>query len=154
MQTVYWDANIFHALFGKEPGRVEKCLPIEKAAQEGHVLIYTSAVTFVECVWVKGQPDKLSKEHELILQRYFMHKYIRVINCDRQIAEAARLLVWQFPHLKPRDAIHVASAVSVGVDVMHSYDNDDLVKLSEKIGTPPLKIGHPGNENDISLTSK
>jgi len=38
------------------------------------------------------------------------------------------------------DAIHVASAISRQVDVLHSYDNKDLVKLTGQIGTPPLKI--------------
>jgi hypothetical protein len=143
LKTVYWDACVFHALIGKEAGRVETCLRIEKAALNGEIEIYTSTVTFVECVWIKGQPDKLSKEHEQFIQKYFMHKYIRAINCDRQIAEAARNLIWQFPHLKPKDAIHVASAISKQIDEMHTYDRDDLVKLSGQIGSPPLKICHP-----------
>ena len=121
---------------------------VEKAAREGRLEIYTSAATFVECVWIKNKPPKLSKEDEEKIQKYFMHRFIRVINCDRQIAEAARALIWQFPHLQPKDAIHVASAISQGVAVMHSYDNDDLVKLNGKIGTPPLKICHPGNEGE------
>lgn len=146
MKTVYWDANIFHALFKAEAGRVDACARVEKAAREGKVEIYTSAATFVECVWIKAKPPKLSKQDEEKIQRYFMHRFIRVINCDRQIAEAARNLIWQFPHLLPRDAIHVASAISQQVDVMHSYDNDDLVVLSGKIGSPPLKICHPGEE--------
>ena len=148
LTTVYWDANVFHALFGKEAGRVETCLRIEKAAKNGELEIYTSTATFVECVWIKGKPDKLSKEHEAVIQKYFMHKYIRAINCDRQIAEFARNLIWQFPHLKPKDAIHVASAISQQVEVLHTYD-DHLLKLSGKIGNPPLKICNPEIEEKI-----
>jgi predicted nucleic acid-binding protein len=147
LKTVYWDACVFHALFGKEAGRVESCLRVEKAARGGAVEIYTSTATFVECVWIKGQPDKLSKEHEQVIQKYFMHKYIRAINCDRQIAEAARNLIWQFPHLKPKDAIHVASAISQQVEILHTYD-DDLLKLSGKIGKPALKICNPEFEQE------
>ena len=147
LKTVYWDANVFHALFGKEAGRVETCLCVEKAARDGKVEIYTSTATFVECVWIKGHPDRLSKEHETVIQRYFMHKYIRAINCDRQIAEAARNLIWQFPHLKPKDAIHVASAIAQQVEVLHTYD-DDLLKLSGQIGNPPVKICHPEFEEE------
>lgn len=69
-----------------------------------------------------------------------MHKFIRPINCDRQIAEAARNLIWQFPHLKPKDAIHVASAISQQVAELHSYD-DHLLKLDGKIHN--LKICEP-----------
>ena len=150
LKTVYWDACVFHALFGKEAGRVEMCLRVEKAAQNGAVEIYTSTATFVECVWIKGQPDKLSKEHEQIIQRYFMHRYIRSINCDRQIAEAARNLIWQFPHLKPKDAIHVASAVAQQVEILHTYDTD-LLKLDGQIGSPPLKICQPDFEQKTEL---
>jgi len=143
MERVYWDANVFHAIFGQEEGRIQKCLAIEKAAREGKIQIYTSTITFVECVWIKGNPDKLSQEHETKIQRYFMHSFFRFINCDRQIAEAARSLIWQFPHLKPKDAIHVASALSQELEILHSYDNDDLVKFSGKMGNPKLKICNP-----------
>jgi predicted nucleic acid-binding protein len=148
--TVYWDACVFHALFGKEKGRVDACLRIEKAAQGGSVRIYTSAITFVECVWVKtitdptGKLNKLAPEHEQIIEGYFKRSYIVAIICDRNIAEAARKLLWKHPQLKPHDAVHVASAIAQQVDVMHSYDNDDLVKLNGKIGNPPLKICNPG----------
>jgi predicted nucleic acid-binding protein len=143
MESVYWDANVFNAIFGKEEGRVKKCLEIEKSAREGRVLIYTSAVTFVECIWIKGNPDKLSEEHEKTIQKYFMHKFIRIITCDRQIAESARSIIWKFPHLKPKDAIHVASALSQDLETLHTYDNDDLVKFSGKMGNPKLKMCNP-----------
>jgi predicted nucleic acid-binding protein len=151
IKTVYWDANIFHALFGKEAGRVDLCERVEKVALNGDVDIYTSTITFVECVWVKtildptGKLNKLSPQHEPILTKYFMRSCIRPINCDRRIAEAARSLLWQYPALKPHDAIHVASALSQPIDFMHSFDDDDLVKLNGKIGNPPLRICHPGD---------
>lgn len=123
---------------------------IEKAAQAGDVRIYTSAATFVECVWVKtitdptGKLNKLSPEHEQILSEYFERSYIIPINCDRNIAEAARKLLWKHSRLKPKDAIHLASAIAQQVDFMHSYDNDDLVKLDGTLGLP-IKICVPGN---------
>ncbi|SRR6266566_3195574 len=155
LKTVYWDANIFHALFGKEAGRVDACEMVEKAALNGEVDIYTSTITFVECVWVKtitdptGKLNKLSPAHEGMLHKYFMRPYIRAVQCDRRIAELARSLLWNYPALRPRDAIHAATAVFHNVDFMHSYDDDDLVKLSGKIGTPPLKICHPCDGDGI-----
>ena len=119
-KTVYWDANVFHALFGREDGRVEACERVIRAAGEGNVAIYTSTVTFVECIWIKGKINRFSQEHEETIQKFFMHKYINPINCDRQVAELARRLVWQHSHLKPKDAIHVASAIVQPIDVMHS----------------------------------
>ncbi|HEX4122245.1 MAG TPA: PIN domain-containing protein [Verrucomicrobiae bacterium] len=145
MKSVYWDANIFHALFGAEAGRIEACNRIYEAARNGEVIIYTSAITCVECVWIKGNPDKLSPRHEAEITRFFEHKFIRIVQCTRLIAEQARGLIWKYPHLKPKDALHVATAIKAQVNLMHSYDNDDLVKLDGQIGNPPLKICNPGN---------
>jgi predicted nucleic acid-binding protein len=141
MKTVYWDANVFHALFSAEPGRVDVCAKIGTAAKNGEVQIYTSSVTMIECVWLKGLP-RLSKDHEAVIAKFFMHKFIRVINCDRAMAESARALLWQYEHLQPKDAIHVASAFFQQVEVLHSYDKDLLV-LDGKIGTPAMKICAP-----------
>jgi len=152
-QRVYWDSSVFHALFGAEAGRVEGCKAIEEAAQKGLVQIYTSTVSFVEVVSIKGKPDKLDPSHEIILAGYFSHKYIRPINCDRVIAEQARQLIWKYPHLHPKDAIHVASAIALQVDVLHTYDNADLIKLNGKIGVPPLRIEIPPPVPPASATS-
>jgi hypothetical protein len=73
--------------------------------------------------------------------------------CDRPIGEEARLLCWKYPKLKPKDAIHVASALFAKVDALHSYDDDDLVSLNGQLGEPPLRICHPGDENNFTLES-
>ena len=147
IRTVYWDANIFNAMFSEEDGRLDACLRVQNLAVKGDVKIYTSAVSFVECIKIKGkQITNLKPEHEARITAYFRHEFIVVINCDRKIGEAARALIWKYPHLKPKDAIHVASALSQPIDVMHSYDNDDLVKLDGQLGSPPLKICYPQND--------
>ena len=148
---VYWDSSVFHALFSKEAGRVEKCQRIEQAAQKGLVEIYFSSVSYTECVWLKSVERRLSKEHEEVIQKYFQHKFLKPVTCERSIGEEARQLLWRYAHLKPKDAIHVASALFARVDAMHSYDDDDLVKISGQIGDPPLRICHPGDESDFAL---
>lgn len=154
-KLIYWDACVFHALFGKE-NTVESCKRIERAAQDAQVQIYTSAVTFVECVWLKTETDptgnlnKLSPKHEEVIAGYFQRSYIFVINCDRNIAEAARRLLWEHP-LKPKDAIHVASAIAQQADVLHSFDND-LVRLNGKISG--LKILRPDKDLDFPEIQK
>ena len=46
-------------------------------------------------------------------------------------------------NIPPKDAIHVATALKVKVDVMETYDEDDLIKHSGKVGSPPLIIEEP-----------
>ena len=143
MKTAYWDACVFHALFSEEKGRIDACRKVIDAARRGELEIYTSAITAVEVVWIKNL-DRMSHEHEEKIQKFFEHKFIRIIACDRAMAAEARRLLWTHKSLRPKDAIHVASALSQGIDVMHSYDDDDLVKpLSGKLGNPPLIICHP-----------
>jgi predicted nucleic acid-binding protein len=144
--NVYWDANVFNALLGSEPNRVKGCLAIEKQAREGSLIIYTSALTLTECVWLKNK-ERIASEHEAAIKKYFEHKFIRLINVERVIAEQARGLVWQYG-IPPRDSIHVASAIFIQADVMHSYDNKDIVKFNGKIGSPPLKIENPPDVTD------
>lgn len=154
-KLVYWDACIFHSLFGNEK-TVESCKRIEKAAQDGRAQIYTSAVTFVECAWVKTETDptgnlkKLSPKHEEVIAGYFQRSYIVVINCDRNIAEASRKLLWQYP-LHPKDAIHIASAVAQQVDVLHSFD-EHLLRLDGQISG--LKICRPDRDPDFPSIKK
>lgn len=141
IKNVYWDASVFHALFAEEPGRVDACKQIQAKAQMGEIIIYTSFLTWVECLWLKGEP-KLSGKHEAVIQKYFEHKFIRPIIVDRIRAEAARSLVWKFSGVHPKDSIHVASALSVEVDEFQTYDIP-MMKLSGKVGNPGLKICEP-----------
>jgi predicted nucleic acid-binding protein len=52
-RNVYWDAAVFHALFGEEVGRVDVCKRIQAKAERGEIIIYTSFLTWVECIWLK-----------------------------------------------------------------------------------------------------
>jgi predicted nucleic acid-binding protein len=152
VRNLYWDANVFHALFGEETGRVDICKQIQAKAEKMEIIIYTSYLTWVECIWLKGLP-KLSEKHEAVIQKYFEHQYIRPIFLDRVRADAARSLVWKYAALHPKDAIHVASATLIPVDVMHTYD-DALIKLSGKIsGLKICKPGEEANEKDFKLSS-
>ena len=125
-------------------------MAIVGAAIKGEIQIYTSTVSFVECVHINGR-DRLSPAHEEIIQRFFEHRFIRPINCDRQIAVEARKLLWRYPSLKYKDAIHVASALDQRVDAMHTYDNGDLIPLSNKLGIPALRICQPEYTNPSPL---
>lgn len=44
--------------------------------------------------------------------------------------------------MKPKDAIHVATALDAQVDQLDTFD-EGLLKKSQAIGNPPLVIGRP-----------
>ena len=138
----YWDACTFLGLLKNESDKVDECISVIKAAQDGDVIIVTSALTFIEVVKLeKGQP-KLPKESEEKIRAFFRHDWIYIYDVDRKIGESARELIWQYESLKPKDATHVATAMRAKVDVLDTFD-DYLIKLSEKIGDPPLVIKRP-----------
>lgn len=145
----YWDSGVFSALFNAEVGRVDNCKRILKAAESGVVTIYTSSIAIVEVVYVKPH-TRLSRASEVTIREFFENDYIIIIDANRKVAEDARQLLWEYPHLQYKDAIHVASAVIGKVDGLHSYDTD-LTQLTGKLGEPALRIDEPGTENNFSL---
>jgi len=140
----YWDACTFLGWLSGESDKVDKCKGAVKLAEDGDIIIVTSALTLTEVVWVKGQ-KKLTEDTEDTIKRFFEQDFIAVRTVDRVIAEHARQLVWKY-NVKPKDSIHVATALQLGITIMDTFD-DGLAKLSGKLGKPKLKIGPP----DISF---
>ena len=52
--------------------------------------------------------------------------------------------------LKPKDSTHIATAIIAKVDILNTFD-DDLIKLSEQIGSPPLIIQRPFFSHQLEL---
>ena len=136
----YWDADVFLGWFLNEPDKVEKCRGVVKSAEDGDIEIVTSAITLVEVIKLKGQ-SQLKKSDEETIHKFFEQEFIAVRVVDRPIAERARNLIWEH-NIKPKDAIHVATALKLKISIMDTFDGG-LIKLSKKHGRPLLKIGRP-----------
>lgn len=137
----YMDAGVFLALFNDEAERVKQCKQVLKAGERGEIQILTSSFTLVEVIHIKGR-EKLNKDKEEAISAFFENDYIVLVDVTRNLAESARQLIWQNPSLKPKDAIHAATAIFTEADELHTYDGD-LLKLDQKIGNPPLNIQEP-----------
>jgi predicted nucleic acid-binding protein len=150
IERIYWDSDAFLGWFNNDPGKAAKCGGVIKRAERGEVLIITSALTLAECLWMRGQ-TKVPKDKAQIVQRFFKRSYIRVYNVTRKIGEDAQTLVWDFG-VKPKDAIHVATAISLAVDALETFDID-LIKKSGSMGSPLLKIRQPEapRQGDLEL---
>lgn len=144
MDYRYWDAVAFLGWLAEEPDKVNECRPVIEAAESGTITLVTSALTLAEVLWLKGQPNKkVSPQNATKIEAFFRHSWIVVREVDRFIAEAARGLVWA-ENIKPKDAIHLATALrhDVDYDQFDTFDGD-LIKLSGTLGNPPLTIGRP-----------
>lgn len=124
----YWDAVTFLAYFQKEEGRVDSCEAVLEEAEKGKILIVTSALTLAEVLAIRGKnrlPPRPAMKQKVT--DFFKNEYIAVQNVTREVAEMSRDLVWD-RGIAPKDAIHVASAMSAGVNVFETYDRSLIRK--------------------------
>lgn len=139
-EPIYWDSDAFLGWLQEENGKVDLCRATLDRADIGEVLIFTSALTIAEVLWMRNGPAVPKVKADLV-QRFFRRSTIRVRNVTRQIAETAQELVWDHG-IRPKDAIHVATAQDVGVVALETFDVG-LLKKSGLVGSPPLIIRRP-----------
>ena len=140
LEKIYWDTDCFLGHLQAEVGKAEKCDGVLERAERGDVLIITSALTIAEVLWMRGGP-RIPKEKAEIVQKFFRRSYIRVVNVSRKVAMAAQTHVWE-DDIRPKDAIHVATALAFGVNALETFDSG-LICKSGKEGIPLLLIREP-----------
>lgn len=137
----YWDSTVFFAWLADQHDAQEQCARIIRRAEEGEIEIVTSALAIAEVLWLPDKPPPDPKNRGEI-RRFFQHDYIIPVEIDRRTALRAQDLVWDYDEVKPKDALHLASALVAEVPVFDTFD-EPLQKLDGKIGNPPLRIGEP-----------
>jgi predicted nucleic acid-binding protein len=101
------------------------------AAMEGQFKIHTSSLTIAEVHKKKNCPE-LSDGECADLTPYFREEFITLVEVDREIGETANHLCRTHKAglgqkaLRPNDAIHIASAMKAGSDVLLTWDPDLL----------------------------
>src|SRR5208282_2015035 len=140
VELVYWDSDAFLGWLQAEQGKAELCAGTLKRADQGEVLIFTSALTIAEVLWMRGAPMIPQTKAEIV-RKVFRRSSVRVRNVTRAISESAQDLVWTHG-IRPKDAIHVATALDAGVAALETFD-DQLLKKSGTIGNPALIIRKP-----------
>jgi predicted nucleic acid-binding protein len=150
-KRVYWDACSWIALIQKEKitqpgGQIEDremmCRSVIEAAKKNRLEIVTSAFCLAE---VCKSPDVRGGSPDRIAD-FFENDYILITAVDTVVGHRARkLMASGYAGLRPPDAVHVATALILNVDEMHTFD-DALLALNGKLdrddGTK-LKICKP-----------
>lgn len=137
----YWDSTCFIAWLKPEPERRARCQEVLRAAERGELQIVTSAISLIEVVKLDKGPLLITQEKEKKIREFFKHQYIVIVQVTRPLAEHARSLIWN-EGLRPKDAIHAATAISEKLTDFHTFDGD-FKKLSGRVGKPPLAIKEP-----------
>lgn len=142
-QIVYWDADCFLGFLKNEQDKITVCQGTTAHAEKGDLIIVTSAITLIEVVKLDNQL-RLEAKAEKTIKDFFNNPYIYIHNVDREVGMMARDLIWKHA-LTQRDAIHVATALKLSLNKMHTFDAK-LHGISDKHGNPKLKICKPDIE--------
>lgn len=138
----YFDANIFIAVLKQETidghERWRHCQQLLQEAEARRCIAVTSTMTIAEVTG--GRPRPLPVHTKVAVRSLFGNDWLVLVGTDRFVAESARELIWEFPTLRPIDAIHLASALSAGCEVLYTYDENHLLKLS---GRSDIRIERP-----------
>lgn len=138
-KKVYWDACAWIAYINKETSvnginRFALCESVILNAVAGQIEIATSAFTLAEVC--KSSKIKAGGVHNL--SSFFDQPYILLAPVDRVIGTRAQDIQQAgTSNLKPPDAIHIASALELGINEMHTFDKgilklDGAFKINSK----------------------
>jgi predicted nucleic acid-binding protein len=132
----YVDTNVFiyPLLYTEETEpKVKKAKQILLKIESGQLPAYTSALTWDEVVWAVsktlGRDDGISEGQKLL-----GFPNLRFVCADENILSQAQALMNKY-NLRPRDSIHVASAIDRKVKTFIS-DDKDIDQVKEVTRTP------------------
>lgn len=140
MNAVYWDSVCFLGWLQDEIDKVDLCRQVLDECDAGKAMVVTSALTLAEVLAMRGKPRVPVTDLEKV-EAFFRRSYIDVHSVTRRTAEDARKLVWA-NKIAPKDAIHVATALNLGLEEFHTFDGG-LIDQSGLHGEPPLIIRKP-----------
>lgn len=147
-QMIYWDADCFLGFLKKEYDKINLCKGTTAKAKQGELIIVTSAITLIEVVKL-DRKLRLSSKNEKTIREFFKNPYIHIHNVGSEIGMLARDLIWKHS-LSQRDSIHVATALKLKLDKLHTFDAE-LHKLSNQHGNPKLHICKPDIEHQMDF---
>lgn len=162
--TVYWDSCVWIGHIAQEPDKYPATRHVVRLAQEGKRRIMTSTIALAEVVKMKcgGEWVAMAAQDQDPFAALLSQDWVITAPADWDVGMKARDLFRL--HLddglkKPQDALHLAVAVLENVDEMHTFDNDDLLRLNGKVRrangtllticTPPVPDITEGETNDL-----
>jgi predicted nucleic acid-binding protein len=124
---LYWETSAWVGWGNDQHHTRSLCTQLLREAVFGNFEIALSTLAIAEFA-------PLSQEQEKALDMYLKKSSFIVISLNRSIAKLARELrgKYQDQGLKGVDAVHLASAIEVKADYLHTY-NQHLLQLSPSV---------------------
>ena len=137
----YWDSDCFLGWLLAEPDKAGLCRSVLENAEEGGILLVTSALTLAEVLMLKGKLPIPASDRDTV-EQFFRSDYIMVRNVTRRVSELARSLVWDY-RIHPKDAIHVATAIESKLKLMNTFDKKLISRSKPLLKTYDLTVEKP-----------
>ena len=145
-RLVYWDSCVFLSYINSSPDRLQVIETLWDEITESDGLIYTSVSAITEVAYASLERDQqqIDPDIEGKIDNIWNDASVMVIEFHPEIARIARNLMRSaLPNqwvLKPMDAIHLATASWINLNVhpiseFHTYD-DVLKRYGAMIGIP------------------
>ena len=127
LKKICWDANCFLGILNQEVDKMDACNAIINAAKKGKVELFTSVLTTCEVAKTRTN-DIEDYKFDTMIQKYFKQPYIHVVPIEHKVSEITRDLIRKHSKFDRRikDAVHIATAIYINADVLHTYDSDLL----------------------------
>ena len=135
-RRVYWDSCVFIGLLTRDPIRIDACEAVWAEAERGETIIFTSTFSFAEVFKVKCDDvvKPLAETNDKRIEELLSQKWVRRAVLDERIGTLSRKLLRRHTECKkPTDGVHLATAIQLSVDEMHTFDGSDLLKLNGKV---------------------
>ena len=158
----YWDTCLFITYLLNEVEEQDTVTVIDAllrgASQKNERLIIISTLVIAEI----RPKDIYDPFYWTVVRDLFYTKrpYIKIQALTPRLAELASSIGGSHPNLSPADTVHIATAISEGVDVFYTLDGKhqhgkrrttDILDYDGKVGKPALKIKVPTMPLNVQL---
>ena len=139
---VYFDSCVFLAWLKGEDKRVDTIGELFADAENKNLKIVTSTLSIAEVLNIQGAQSPIPKNQRDAVRKLFLNEWIITKSVNRRLAEISQDMVWDHG-IKPKDGIHIATALVYKVPVFYSYDKGLTAKTNFTTDIGSIKISEP-----------
>lgn len=137
----YWDSDVLIHAIQRTPEHIAEIEPLINEAESGNLQILLSTFSLMEVYKDLDGENAMSKDDDELIVSFFENPFFIFKDLTYPIALSARQISREFG-VKPKDAVHVATALYYKIPIFFSYD-ERLLNKTGKIGNPALEIVKP-----------